>query len=458
MVEAGKYIPFHEFHFMKIPVITACLISILHCLLNASSLIAQQSPAITPRIRPAYAVRLGGVFSMGLSKGSTPFEESANLAAKVSDENRVWIGENCDLTAFDYVSLPPRFYAPIVRDHPLFTPMIRVSATKMFENNKHSESVGGWKDELLKAALKPNSKIILPIDNQAHWMDCSSKEWASHWREQAYLEMRETAAQGVVATDLPVNPKFPLWTSRNDTFPIRLQSASDFLQRVHAPVDYFLNVEATGFNTLAGHTTLPPAYSTGLSELSGRLWDELAPHIDGALVSGWVYPLGAAKPTIEKFWEIELEAADRYARQDKVFIAQAAYHNDTELEYVVASYLLVAHRQGRFVLQPMPVFPGRRLDAGLSLQVLQKELIDKSRYFNVKLGYSDQERHLISAEGGMVWRRAYDRGIVYVNSSDSITVRILMGGAMQRIDGSRVKLVQLKPHTGCILLYSTRKI
>ena len=444
---------------MKITSIHPIWIALLIGLLSIDSALAMhQSPTLTARVRPAYAVRLGGVFTLGLSNGSSPLEESAKLGTAVSEKNRIWLGENCDLAALDSVTLVNGFYTPIVRAHPLFTPLLLVSAAKIFEQPNHSESVGGWNSKLIEAMLKPDSgKNILQPGPKAHWMDCRSIEWASHWHGQIFNKMRLAAAQGVVATDLPVNPQFPIWTNKPDPFSARLRAATEFLQRVHAPTDYILCAEAAGFNTLAGHSTLPPAASTELSELSGRVWDDLAPYIDGALARGWVYPIGASKPLPEKFWEIELEAADRYARQDQVFIAQSAYHNDAELEFVVASYLLVAHRQGRFVLQPMPIVHGQRSDAGLSLQVLQKEVAAKSRLFNVKLSYPVQERHLVAAEGGMVWRRAFERGVVYVNSSDNITIRVLMGGAMQRLDGTKVKSVRLSPHTGCILLYPTSR-
>ena len=36
------------------------------------------------------------------------------------------------------------------------------------------------------------------------------------------------------------------------------------------------------------------------------------------------------------------------------------YHNDLELEFALASYLLIVHNQDRVVFQPMPVRPVKR--------------------------------------------------------------------------------------------------
>ena len=153
-----------------------------------------------------------------------------------------------------------------------------------------------------------------------------------------------------------------------------------------------------------------------------------------------------------------MQAADRAGRLGQVFIAAAAYRNDTELEFVVASYLLSVHNQGRVVLQPMPIRSGEPQDAGFSLAVARRELRDKSRFFRIPLGRGIQERHQIPAIGGNVWRRSFQFGDVYVNSNENKTITVQFAGNMRRISGTQVRRIDLPPHTGAVLQYGSDSV
>src|SRR5690348_6023045 len=78
------------------------------------------SDAIKPtaRARPLASIRLGGVYTLGLGENAAPMEESAKLGAKLSEENRRWITEHCDLIALNAVNIEPDTFPKIVKAQP----------------------------------------------------------------------------------------------------------------------------------------------------------------------------------------------------------------------------------------------------------------------------------------------------------------------------------------------------
>jgi hypothetical protein len=410
---------------------------------------------LTPRVRPLATVRLGGVYTLGLSANSAPFEESAALGKPLSDDNARWIADNCDTVALNAVNITPRTFPTMTSTWPLFTPLLYVYASTLYEEPTHHGNVGGWNPQMAGLTLRDTHDQEVPHPDQGgHWMDFSSRDWAQHWRDRVIDLVQRYGAQGVVAAELPINNTFVQGKLKKySTTADRAQATTEWLRAARAADRYLMIPSALGFDTIAGHSTLAPPAEADEPELRGRLWDDYFPIADGAWVEGWVRPYWTDAPLNEEEWERQLEAADRAGRLGQVFIAAAAYHDSTELEYALASYLLVVHRQGRVVFQPMPLVAGQRSDAGFSLAVLRREVQARPRYFNLPLGYALQERHTVPTNGGDVWRRAFQFGIVYVNSSDTRTVTVGLGNSMKRLDGTKVKKLVLPPHSGATLVY-----
>lgn len=418
----------------------------------------QGAPRIV-RVRPLCPVRLGGVYTLGLGDGENGLEDSATNGAKLSADNRKWIAENCDVIALNAGNVTPEMYADFYKAQPGFTPLLIMNAGSIFEKDEHKGNIGGWKPEMTAWTLKDSqgAEIPYPIPG-GHWMDFRSSEWAAHWKDRALAQVRQYRAQGVVTDGLLFANAFvggDLGGYR--TFADRTGATEDWLRKVRAAGQYMMIPSATGFDEMAGHTTLPLESRLVRPDLTGRLWDALYQSMDGAWMEGWVVPHWSGVPVSRKLWEIQLEAADRAAHLGQVFIASVAYHNDTELEYALASYLLVYRREGRLVFQPMPLLPGERGDAGFSLALLRKQVAEKSRFFNVALGPAIQERHEVDADGGRVWRRAFEFGVVYVNSNEERSRKVLLGGEMELVSGAKVSEVELGPQTGVILLYPKKK-
>jgi hypothetical protein len=210
---------------------------------------------------------------------------------------------------------------------------------------------------------------------------------------------------------------------------------------------------AIGFDLAAGHETPRPNTPLVAPALTIRLWDDYFNLTDGAWCEGWVQPYWDRLPLSESLWETQMEAADRAGRLGQAFIVGSAYRNERELEFALASFLLVVHNQGRVVFQPMPISAGEPQDAGFNLAVLQREIREKPQYFRIPLGRGLQERHRVPEEEG-VWRRNFQFGDVYVNSDESKTLTIRFGGNMRRLSGKVVRSVVLPPHSGAILLYA----
>lgn len=411
-----------------------------------------------PRYRPACPIRLGGVYTLDLASDRVAMENSASRGTQLSAANQQWIRENCDVIALDASTVRPDTFRRMIAaqvKHITLTPLLFVYASSLYEQPNHKGSVGGWQPAMTDWTLRAvNNQETPHPDTGGHWMDFDSPQWATHWTNKVLWLARNLGAQGVVAAELPISNTFvPNRLKKYKTQADRMEATTRWLTAVRAKGRYLLIPSALGFDELAGHTTLPTPPFAEEPELKGRLWDEYYPLTDGAWAEGWVEPYWAPAPLPESIWEMHVEAADRAARNDQVFIAAAAYRNDAELEYALASYLLIAKREGRVVFQPMPVLSGHRVDAGFSLAMLKAELARRKSYFNVPLGVGMQERHLVRVEGGNVWRREFAFGVVYVNSSDTHTLKLHMAGPMRRVNGEKVREVTLPPHSGAILMY-----
>jgi hypothetical protein len=416
---------------------------------------AQEPFKATPRVRPRATVRLGGVYTLGLSSPDQPLEESAALGKPLSAENAHWIADNCDVVALNAVNITPQTFPAMTAAWPLFTPLLYTYVSTLYEQPAHRGNVGGWNPQMANLTLRDDQDREVPHPDQGgHWMDFGSVDWAAHWRDRVIEQVRQYGALGVVAAELPinntfVNGKLKKYSTEGD----RADATETWLRAARAAGRYQMIPNALGFDTIAPHGAPPSTVTAEEPELRGRLWDDFLPLTDGAWAEGWVRPYWTDAPVNEDEWERQLEAADRAGRLGQIFIAAAAYHNADELEYALASYFLVVHGQGRVVFQPMPLVDGQRNDAGFSLAVLQHEVQTRSRYFNAALGYPLQERHLVPAEGGNVWKRAFEFGIVYVNSNDTLTITIPQAGTLKRLDGTRIRTVALPPHSGVTLVY-----
>lgn len=405
------------------------------------------------RIRDTYPVRLGGVFLRGIGDNSADQDDSSALAATLGPAGEKWIISHCDVVALDSRCVKGETFPRIRKAQKLFTGLLYTYASSIYEQPDHRGSIGVWRREMAKWELKTNSGTpVKHPDPGGHWMDCSSPQWASYWHDQAGDLARKFHADGVVAADLPTGNTFV----GNDlahvhSFSDKVDATSSFLAAVHTPDQFLVIPSSVGFDELVGRPTLPMDPKRAEPRLSGRCWDEFDKMSDGAWAEGWVHPPWADQPLRENDWETQIEAADRAGRFGDVFIACLRYSNAEELEYGLASYLLIAHHQGRVVIQPMPMTGVNTADNGMSFQVMMREYMRFQKYFDVPLGAAPQERQYINVGDGSVWRRKYSNGDVYVNSSDTRTITVNLAGPMITVTGETVSGFHLAPHSGIIL-------
>lgn len=422
---------------------------------SPSSQETQPPIKLLPRVRPADTVRLGGVYTMGLGENHARYVDAASHGIHLSAAKAKWIADNCDLIALDPLLLTPGVYPKMTTAQPLFTPLLFLDASFIQEKAGRRGSVGGWSRRLAASTLHdPSGREVPYPERGGHWMNCQSKEWATHWRDRVEMLAGKYGAQGVVAAELPIdNPALQSLKSQYVDEADRIKAATFWLEQTRAAGRYLMIPSGLAFDLPAGRALLPIPEGSEEPELTGRLWDQYYSLVDGAWVEGWVHPYWTRAPLSEAVWERQLEAADRAGKLGQVFIAAAAYRNEAELDYALASYLLVVHRQGRVVFQPMPLRTGVRRDAGYSLEVLLQELQARPGYFNVRLGAPEQDRRLAPAEGGDVWKRAFQFGVVYVNSTDNKTITVGLGSPMRRLNGKSLRRFTLLPHNGLTLLY-----
>ncbi len=420
---------------------------------------------IIRQLRPLCPVRLGGVFTLGLGDGGEWLEPSGSRSTLLSRANTRWIGTNCDVAALPAVNLTPAVFPTFTYVNSLFTPLLFVYASTLHEQPYFAGSVGGWRPSLSAWTLKDEHGREIPHPSPGgHWMDFASTEWALHWRDGVLNWVRQYGAQGVVASELPLGNSFVgSKPGKYKTLQDRGEAQFNWLRAARDEGRFLMIPSSLGFEAIVGKPTQPPLPADFQPDLAGRYWDHFYPYSDGAWCEGWLKPHWSEEFLPEDIREIQLQAADRTARSGKVFIAAAAYSNDSELEFIVASYLMVYHKQGRLVLQPMPQIPFVRSDAGLSLKVFQNEVKRHAALFQVPLGAAVQERHQINTtidpalpstdQARVVWRRAFSYGVVYVNSDDKRSARLLMGSTMRRVNGERLTTLDLPPRSGAILLF-----
>lgn len=422
------------------------------------------------RVRPLSPVRLGGIFTMGLGEAANLLEESAQNGTRLSEDNLNWLAKNSDLAAFNAVNILPSTFPRIQQQYPLFVPLLHFRASTLYEQPFYPGNVGGWRPAMSAWTLRDAKDKEVPYPTPGgHWMDFGSIEWAAHWRDQVWNWLRQFNAQGVVVSELPLGNTFVgSKLAKYKTPADRVEATYVWLRAAQWKGRFFLVPSTLGFDARAPRPTLPTPPGTDEPDLPGHLWDHYFPVTDGGWAEGWLWPYWSERPLPEAIREMHLQAADRAARNGQVFIATAAYRNDDDLEFLLANYLLVAQKHGRFVFQPMPLIPFVRSDAGFSLAVHRQQVKAKSAYFNVPLGGALQERMRVTvslsamrdqrAEAKQVWKRAFQNGIVYVNSNDTFPATIELGGTMKRITGEEVRVLEMAPRSGAILLYPNPEI
>ncbi len=417
--------------------------------------------ALTPtaRIRSLCPIRIGGVYTLGLGDSGDAMDDSAAKGVKLSDANRDWMAAHCDIAAFSPNTITPQTFPALRKQQALFTPLLYLYASTLYEQPNRRGSVGGWQPAMSAWTLRDRAGKEIPHPEAgAHWMDFGDTRWAAYWRKQTEGLLREFGAYGAVAAEMPQGNTFVgSDLAKYKTPQDRGQAAENWLRMAHAPGKFFLLPSAIGFELSTGRSTPIPPPDAFEPALPGRYWDQFYSLMDGAWCEGWVHPSWSEEPLPDAFWELHVEAAERAARTDQVSIVAAAYRDDDELEYALASYLLVAKRQARLVFQPMPLRSAQPANAGMSLAVLKRELAEKSAYFDAPLGVALQDRHQITINGGAFWRRAFQFGDIYVNSDDRNNATITLGGPMLNVRGQTVQSFTLPPHSGAILLYPAQK-
>lgn len=411
-----------------------------------------------PRIFAEYPIRIGGVYTSGLNEPSTA-GKNLTQDSRLSPDNMVWIAGNCDVIALNKDSITPDTFRGMVKAQHLFTPLLYTSASSVYEQPGHSGDVGGWKPELSEWTLRntQGAEVKHP-DSGGHWMDFGNTEWVAHWVKRVNEQRNRYGAYGTVISELPIGNTFI--TEKLAKYPTtseRAQATLAGLKVARKQTNAMLIPSALGFDLVSGHRSPNPQIGITSPALSGRYWNDYYSITDGGWCEGWIHPYWDNTPVSENLWEIQMEAADRAGYVGQVFIAACAYRNDAELEYGLANYLLIVHHQGRVVFQPMPLRPNEPTDAGYSLAILKRELSTRKNFFRVPLGVGMQIRHQITVNDGPVWRRQFQFGDVYVNSSPHHTVTVGLGGKMKRLNGQYVRKVTLPPRTGAVLLYTLKK-
>src|SRR5579871_2633825 len=248
------------------------------------------------RSRDIMPIRPGGVYLRGLGASADPQEDSAAAGTKLTADNQNWLATHCDVVALDARCIDPETFPAMRRTQRLFTPLLYLYASTLYEQPDHKGNVGGWQPAMSAWTLRDSQgNEVKHPDPGGHWMDFGSPEWAAHWKKQALAQVGRYHAFGAVAAELPLGNTFVgNDLARYKTSADRIDATEKWLTTVRASDQYLVIPSALGFDGVAGHATLPvPHRQQEEPDLVGRIWDEYAPLLDGAWAEGWVRPYWA---------------------------------------------------------------------------------------------------------------------------------------------------------------------
>jgi len=178
------------------------------------------------------------------------------------------------------------------------------------------------------------------------------------------------------------------------------------------------------------------------------LWESFSQEIDGAWHEGWVRFYGAHEfPHEGSSWEWDIRSAEDFSAAGRPYIASAAFHDRTELEYALANYLL-AVRGKSLVFQPMVAYD-QKTRGGFNFEIAQRAVIENEDLFDIELGCALGKRQKFDR----IWIRKYSKGLVIVNPNKrAVVTPTTISGHYLDASGKRLTLpIQLEGFEGRIL-------
>ncbi len=394
--------------------------------------------AVPPPIRNGCNVRIGAF----LRSGTGP-------DGKLSAADRVWIAHHLDIVALNPPSLAPTDFPAMQAMNPRLICLLRLDASGIDPSG--SDRVSNWHPSLQKWDIKVPRKLAGP---QYRLMNPASMKWAEYWRDAAARLVARYHAHGVVADHLPTD-RYSLFDRvgayRNETN--RVKATRSWLKTVKQNRNYMLVAAANGFAAPAEENT---PYIDWLVTLAGSLWNDFDSLVNGVFVKGWQSWGSTGTMQNERDWEINTASAQRFSRQGRAYLAIASFKDQTELESLIACYLMAYHTGCRFSLEPVPTSAFRE-DGSIRLADLKAVYYRYNALFSVSLGRPLRDRFRVHDGKWRYWVRPFEKGMVVCNPSDQNGVVVSFGQPLERVGGGKVQQLVLQSHSGVVLMYPSTK-
>ncbi len=359
-----------------------------------------------------------------------------------SDEQRLrFAGTQFDIFSYDhgFYYTPEstkvlRSYNPAICLMVTFCPMILDQANHTWLN------VGGWNESRMESWVlrtKDGAEAANPLWSfgNTRVMDIGNPDWAIYFRDRANMWVDYMGADGYFIDGVPWNGVYYPSVSN--------LSGYRSVQEINDAIIRFLDLARTPHHCLVVDDVFQP-------------WQQA--HLDGVWGEDWLaydssLPFG--ENNVAR-WEQAVQNLETYTAEKKPYIAQGWYHygNSTELEYLVATYLL-GKKSNSGTFQPCPMgSPALSPDAPYDLSSYQAdiyslELEEHASIFGVELGMPVADRVRVGPD---FWVRQFTNGLVYVNPSLTRTTVFEVDGSMRNVEGEVVSQVTLGPRSGAILL------
>ncbi len=364
-------------------------------------------------VRQGKSIRLGGYFY--------------GLGDMTKAEAIEWLGQNVDIYSLGMcgATFKPDDILAIKTLNPLTRFYYMSFATTLFENTSTASPMapGTWGDShypfvhfnetmhgwTVKANDGSEANGVRREDStsNAHLMDLGSKAWADYFAWIYTNRAREFHADGIATDEV-------MWRGYWDTDPEDLRDYDSVAEITATCYDWIARVHdqiGVEFTTQA-YWDAAQAYQDGVwGEIAFRGGGQYGDQVDDRFRQVWYESMD---------WEGIVRNLANHSARDRSYIWAAWYErgNAEALEYSLATYLMAkANGVTSTVFHPHPVFDGGYPAnlAGYAVQIVRDEVANNPAYYGVELGDALGDMVLLNANGGLVWQRSFENGVVLVN-------------------------------------------
>ncbi|MHA1791570.1 MAG: hypothetical protein ACTSVI_02930, partial [Promethearchaeota archaeon] len=369
-------------------------------------------------IRPGKSIRLGGYY-YGFGDNFTKED--------VID----WVGHNNDIAAFGFAgSLTPDDILQIRTNNKNIKIYYMAFATTLYEDQSTNFSAPEWgnthypyvkfNDTMREWTLKLKNGSEATgvrrssIHSNAHLMDLGNQGWADFFAWIYENRTKKYHMDGVAIDEV-------MWRGYWDTKISDLRNYENIDQIINSCYSWLKRIDEK-----MDVEIITQAFWDDAQVYQDGVWGEISFRAGGKDGEG---PYGGPVNDMQENvwyesmnWEEIVNNAYKISMENKTYIWACWYDGNSldRLEYGIATYLMAKpNNYTKFVFQPQPGYYPRDGIVGYAVNVVKKEVEAHPEYYELQLGNALGPMHQVRVDGGSVWVREFENGIVYVNPNHS---------------------------------------